>query len=304
MISAQAAMLKNTRLANLHVLQKRFNSCTRFAPLNENYNTLRHIHFNGITPFEDGQRVQASIVNANLDFKAMEGKIKKHKKTLQAQGFQIGDEEDGILNKIIKLRPIPTVLTFQFEKVYTGGKQMKQDPTLQEKIECYSKVGCKYHQLERGGQVTWHGPGQLTAYVILDLKQFTNLSVRCYVDSVLLQSVRNVLQKNHGISTHLSANPGVWIDSSNDKIASVGCNIQRAVTSYGIGLNVSPDLTYLNSSEMCGLPGVKATSVKEITGSDTTTVSATADQFARELAKLLNMKSVEKMDGGGMLLSQ
>lgn len=302
MISARSATLRVT-LANLYAVFKRFNSCTRFSPLNENYSTLRHIHFEGVTPFEVGQRIQASIVNANLDFKEMESKIKRQKKTIEAQGFEIGEQEEGILNKILNLRPFPTVLTFQFEPVYTGGKQMKQDPTLSEKIESYSKLGCKYHQLERGGQVTWHGPGQLTAYVIFDLKQFTNLSVRCYVDSVLLRSVRNVLLKHHDISTHLTENPGVWIDSSGDKIASVGCNIQRAITSYGIGLNVSPDLTFLNTNEMCGLPGVKATSIKEITGNDSTTVSETADQFARELAKLLNMKSVEKMNGDELLLA-
>lgn len=289
--------------AKLALLWKRFNSCTRFIPLNNDYTTLRHIHFDGITPFEQGQSIQSKIVNANLDFKKMESKIKKQQEDLASQGFQLAAEEREIINKIRKLRPSPTLLTFQFNGVYTGGKQMKQDPDLTKKIESYRKLGCQYYQLARGGQVTWHGPGQLTAYIILDLKRFSNLSVRCYVDAVLLQAVRNLLLKYHGIDSHLSENPGVWIDSSNDKIASVGCIIQRAITSYGIGLNVNPDLSYMNSNEMCGMSNVKATSVKELTGSGTT-VAGISDQLARELAKLLNMKVVEKMDGKGMLESQ
>ena len=59
----------------------------------------------------------------------------------------------------------------------------------------------------------------------------------------------------------------------------------------------------MNSNEMCGMSNVKATSVKELTGSGTT-VAVISDQLARELAKLLNMKVVEKMDGKGMLESQ
>lgn len=303
MYSIRNVIREHGRLYSLNVLPKRFNSCTRFEPLNENYKTLRHIHFDGVTPFEAGQKIQKAIVSANLDFKKLESKIKKLQKDLESQGFAIAADEQDILNKIFNIRPHPTVLTFQFDKVFTGGKQMKQDPDLPNKIKSYSELGCTYHQLERGGQVTWHGPGQLTAYIILDLKQFTDLTIRCYVDSVLLKAVRNLLEKQHGIETHLSENPGVWVDSTGNKIASVGCNIQRAITSYGIGLNVCPDLSYMNSNEMCGLPGVRATSIEELSEKKCT-VDETGDQFAREVAKLLNMKSVEKMNGEGMLQEQ
>lgn len=300
MYSAKTVIRRHRRLFIRDFLPKRFNSCTRFEPLNDNYKTLRHIHFEGITPFETGQKIQKAIVSANLDFKKLESKIKKLQRDLESQGFAIAADEQDILNKILNIRPHPTVLTFQFDKVFTGGKQMKQDPDLPNKIKSYSEMGCTYHQLERGGQVTWHGPGQLTAYVILDLKQFTDLTIRCYVDSVLLKAVRNLVKKHHRIDTHLSENPGVWVDSTGNKIASVGCNIQRAITSYGIGLNVNPDLSYMNSNEMCGLPGVKATSIEQLSAKSVS-VQETGEQFAREVAKLLNMRSVEKMSGEGML---
>ncbi|WPK25940.1 hypothetical protein PUMCH_003278 [Australozyma saopauloensis] len=278
---------------------KGYSSCTSFTPLNDNYKTLRHIHFEGITPFERGQTIQNSFVAANLDFKKLEAKIKKLQRELLAQNFVVAPEEQDILDKILNMRPYPTLLTFQFENVYTGGKQMKQDPDLNNKIESYAKLGCQYYQLERGGQVTWHGPGQLTAYLILDLKQFKNLTVRCYVDSVLLRSVMNVLKKQHGIDSHLNENPGVWIDSNNDKIASVGCNIQRAITSYGVGVNVHPDLSFMNTNEMCGLPDAQATSIEKLTGKKVG-IEEVSDQLARELAVALNMKAVEKMSGADM----
>ncbi|ODV80361.1 lipoyltransferase [Suhomyces tanzawaensis NRRL Y-17324] len=270
-------------------------SCTRFTPLCDNYNTLRHIHFPGITSFERGQRIQNAMVNANLDFKKLEGKIKKQKRDIAAQGMKLNEYEESLLDKILDMKPFPTLLTFEFENVYTGGKKVRQDPNLDAKIKQYEDSGCRYHQLERGGQVTWHGQGQLVAYGILDLKQFQDLTVRCYVDAVLLKSVQNLLEKNYSVPNFINENPGVWTNQ-NQKIASVGCNIQRAITSYGIGLNVGPDLKYLNAFEMCGLPEARATSIKELTNQDVS-VKEAADQYAKEFARLLNITTVEHMSG-------
>lgn len=273
----------------------RKNSCTAFQPLNDNYKTLRHLHFPGITTFERGQKIQNAIVGANLDFKKVELKIKKQQLIATAQGLVLNEYEDNLLKKILEMKPFPTLLTFEFENVYTGGKQMKSDVNMESKIRQYEALGCKYHQLERGGQVTWHGQGQLVAYLILDLKQFRNLTVKCFVDSVLLRGLQNVLTKNYKLDSGLSReNPGVWVGSQ--KIASVGTNIQRAITSYGIGLNVEPDLKYLNTYEMCGLPN-KATSIRELAPGAELSVKKAGDEYAKELARLLNITTVEHMSG-------
>lgn len=286
----------------LPTIQRRWqSSCTKFAPLNDNYKTLRHIHFPGITPFAKGQAIQQSMVNANLDFKKMESKIRKQQKEMSAQGLVLQEYEQEFIQRVLSMKPFPTLLTFEFENVYTGGKQMKQDPQLAEKIKTYEDLGCSYHQLERGGQVTWHGKGQMTAYTILDLKQFSNLTVRCFVDGVLLKAVQNTLKKNYLLESHLNENPGVWIEPHDKKISSVGCNIQRAITSYGIGLNVDPDLKYLNTYTMCGLPGTTATSIAQMRPNTNTDIRTVADQYAKEVARLLNITTVEHMNGADLL---
>lgn len=279
-------------------------SCTKFSPLHENYKTLRHIHFRGITPFSKGQAIQNAMVNANLDFKKMEAKIRKQQKEMDAQGAVLQEYEQNFINKVLLMKPLPTLLTFEFDNVYTGGKQMKQDPELAAKIKALEDIGCKYFQLERGGQVTWHGKGQLTAYAILDLKQFANLTVRCFVDGVLLKAVQNMLTKNYQIESHLNENPGVWIEPHDRKISSVGCNIQRAITSYGIGLNVNPDLKFLNTFTMCGLPGTSATSVAQLRPQANTDIKLAAEQYAKEIARVLNITTVEHMDGEALLAEQ
>ncbi|KAK6200245.1 uncharacterized protein RJT21DRAFT_121138 [Scheffersomyces amazonensis] len=274
-------------------------SCsTKFVPLIENYKTLKHIHFDGITPFDKGQAIQNMMVNANLDFKKIESKIRKQKSIAASQGLVLNDYENELLTKILDIKPSPTLLTFEFENVYTGGKKLKQDPSMVEKIAQFESLGCKYHQLERGGQITWHGQGQLVAYLILDLKQFKNLSVRCFVDSVLLKSVQNLLKKNYDLDSYTNENPGVWMAKNDFKIASVGCNIQRAITSYGIGLNVAPDLKFLNTFEMCGLPNTTATSIQTLQPELTSlSVKEVGDLYAREVAKLLNIEVVQHQSG-------
>lgn len=287
------------------IVFKRYNStkcATKFTPLCENYKTLRHIHFPGITPFSQGQKIQNAMVNANLDFKKLESKIRKQQNEIASKGYKLNEYEDNLLKKILDMKPFPTLLTFEFENVYTGGKKMKKDLEIGSKIEEYEAMGCKFHQLERGGQVTWHGQGQLVAYVILDLKQFLNLSVKCFVDSVLLKAIKETLKKNYNLDSFTNANPGVFMSEKDDKIASVGCNIQRAITSYGIALNVSPDLKFLNSSPMCGLPDVSATSIKELKHDTNITIKDAGFQYAKELAKLLNITTVEHMSGEDLKL--
>lgn len=287
-------------------------SCTsKFTPLIENYKTLRHIHFPGITSFEKGQSIQNAIVSANLDFKKMESKIKKQQSEIFALGHSLSDYEQEFIGKILQMKPFPTLLTFEFENVYTGGKRIKKQDqdSIKEMLSQNKDILCKYVQLERGGEITWHGKGQLVAYLILDLKKFSDLTVKCFVDSVLLKAVQNTLRLpkyNLPNSGYLNNNPGVWMAPNDLKIASVGCNIQRGISSYGISLNVSPDLKFLNTFTMCGLPGTTATSISKAANPDFAlneedlTIKEVGFEYAKQIARRLNIHTVEHMSGEEM----
>ncbi|KAG5421983.1 hypothetical protein I9W82_001076 [Candida metapsilosis] len=208
-----------------------------------------------------------------------------------------------LLHRASQVQPRSTVLTFQFENVYASGLKSKKQVSQQD-IENFNRFGCKFYQLERGGQVTWHGMGQLVAYVVIDLKSFVKLSAKCFVNKVLLQSVVNVLANFDVQGTISDENPGVWVINSQgeeEKIASVGVRVRHGVTEFGIALNIDPDLKFLNTFEMCGLKSKQATSLKrelEKRGevSALPSIDETADLFAKEVAKALEMEKIDKVD--------
>ncbi|MDI6765110.1 MAG: lipoyl(octanoyl) transferase LipB [Thermodesulfobacteriota bacterium] len=116
--------------------------------------------------------------------------------------------------------------------------------------------------VERGGDVTYHGPGQMVAYPILNLKDYGYRLIR-YV-SQLEEVILSVL-RDFGIEGKKDlSNRGVWAED--DKIASIGVAIKRWVSFHGISLNYATDLKYFELINPCGLEGVKITSVEKILG--------------------------------------
>ena len=116
--------------------------------------------------------------------------------------------------------------------------------------------------VERGGDITYHGPGQIVVYPILDLKDYGYRLVR-YVDQ-LEELVLRVL-KDFGIEGRRDpSNRGVWVDK--DKIASVGVAIKQGVSFHGVALNYETDLKYFDLIHPCGLEGKKMTMMSKILG--------------------------------------
>jgi lipoate-protein ligase B len=114
--------------------------------------------------------------------------------------------------------------------------------------------------IERGGDVTYHGPGQLVAYPILDLKSYGYRIIR-YVDQ--LEEVLLRVLRDFGIEGKRdSLNRGVWVNG--DKIASIGVTIKRWVSFHGLALNYDTDLNYFDLIHPCGLEGKKMTSMASI----------------------------------------
>ena len=116
--------------------------------------------------------------------------------------------------------------------------------------------------IERGGDVTYHGPGQLVVYPILDLKGYGYRLIR-YIDQ--LEEVILRVLKEVGIEGRRdSLNRGVWVNG--DKIASIGVTIKRWISFHGLALNYDTDLTYFDLIHPCGLEGKKMTSIARVLG--------------------------------------
>jgi lipoyl(octanoyl) transferase len=130
--------------------------------------------------------------------------------------------------------------------------------------------------IDRGGQITYHGPGQLIVYCLLDLKRSAT-GLRQLV-SALEQSVIGLLA-GYGISANSRADaPGVYVDDA--KIASLGLRIRRGCSYHGLGLNVAMDLQPFQRINPCGYPGLRMTQLYDL-GVDADLSKITDDQLAQ-----------------------
>jgi lipoyl(octanoyl) transferase len=145
-------------------------------------------------------------------------------------------------------------------------------------------------QTERGGEVTYHGPGQLVAYPIVHLHQ-RGLLVRPFVRA--LESALVATCAAHGVvAARRDGHPGCWCDPDGPtprKIGALGLRIERGVSYHGIALNVNVDLADFELIDACGMPGVVSTSIARERGDDdmrpsTAAVEGAAWSFARAFA--------------------
>jgi lipoyl(octanoyl) transferase len=117
-------------------------------------------------------------------------------------------------------------------------------------------------QCDRGGQVTYHGPGQLVVYTLLDLQR-RRLGVKLLVD-VLEQVVIDVLGEYNIRAERKIGAPGVYVDGA--KIAALGLRVRRGCSYHGLSLNLDMDLSPFQRINPCGYAGLAATSLKDLTG--------------------------------------
>ena len=151
--------------------------------------------------------------------------------------------------------------------VYTIGKSGKTEHILISQDEL-TKRNIGYYPTNRGGDITFHGPGQLVGYPIIDLEYFFT-DIGKYLRS--LEEVIILTIGHYGIKGERSkGETGVWIDTDIPgkarKICAMGVRCSRWVTMHGFALNVNTDLTYFNSIIPCGIPDKQVTSLKQELG--------------------------------------
>lgn len=145
-----------------------------------------------------------------------------------------------------------TLLLLEHPSVYTAGRRTAEHEK--------PSTGIPVIDVDRGGKITWHGPGQLVGYPIVKLKEPTKV-----VDFVraLERALIATLNRFEITATQNCENSGVWIEDARGarKIASIGIRVAKGVVTHGFALNVNPDLTFFDQIIPCGIPDVITTSM-------------------------------------------
>ncbi len=168
--------------------------------------------------------------------------------------------------------PIPTKNYFLFcehPHVYTLGKTGDSSHLLVNQDELKKKQAT-YYAINRGGDITYHGPGQIVGYPILDLDNFFTDIHRYlrYLEEIIILT----LAEYNIVAGRYEGYTGVWLDADNPlkarKICAMGVRCSRWVTMHGFAFNINTDLSYFNHIIPCGINDKKVTSLKQELGKE------------------------------------
>jgi lipoyl(octanoyl) transferase len=197
------------------------------------------------------------------------------------------DRQENIFSQTLRLKqenrtnnttlPTPNYLIFtEHPHVYTLGKSGHEEYLLLDEAGLIEKEA-KFYKINRGGDITYHGPGQIVGYPILDLDNFftdIHLYLRTLEEAIILTLA------DYGIAAgRYEGYTGVWLDAENDKarkICAMGVRASRWVTMHGFAFNVNADLAYFGNIIPCGIDDKDVTSME------------------RELGRKLDMEEVKQ----------
>ena len=156
--------------------------------------------------------------------------------------------------------------------VYTLGKNTPREHLLTKESDNISII-----QTDRGGDITFHGPGQLVGYPILDLNQYKR-SITWYMRE-LEQLIIDILKEYDIHAERKKGLTGVWVKGK--KIAALGVRISKWVTMHGFSLNINPDLKYYQGIIPCGIKDYGVTSMADLLGNDVPDMSEIKDTLVQ-----------------------
>lgn len=190
-------------------------------------------------------------------------------------------DEQRRLAELVRSGDSPTVIwLLEHDPVYTYGRHGTRDD-LWIDDDALAALGATCLASDRGGQMTWHGPGQVTGYVIMDLRQ--GPGVRRFVEALVdsMTDACHACGVTGAVSDH--ERMGTYVDDR--KLGSVGIRVAEGVSMHGLGLNIDPDLAWFARMSACGAPDVPATSITAEggTGDRTAVDAALAEAVARRL---------------------
>ena len=218
------------------------------------------------------------------------------KQGLQVDLGLIGYAEAWELQKRLvaarKADAIEDVLLFcEHPHVITLGRSGKRENLLASEHVLRQK-GVEFHATNRGGDITYHGPGQLVGYPILNLGAIRR-DVVWYVRTLEEAMIRATAE--FGITaTRVAGKAGIWVQNGNseEKLAAIGVHISRWVTSHGFAYNVSTDLRFFDLIVPCGIADRKATSLEKLLGRKVEQKEV-APRIAKHLGELFGLEITE-----------
>jgi lipoate-protein ligase B len=156
-----------------------------------------------------------------------------------------------------------SLLLVEHPHVFTTGKRGRLEDLLVS-VRFLRERGIPYLTIERGGEWTYHGPGQIVGYPIFSLR-LMGIGVLDFV--YRLEEVMILILKEYGIDgIRNDKNRGVWVGDS--KVGFVGIAVKRGISLHGFSFNCNPDLSFFDMINPCGMKGIKVTSISKILGRD------------------------------------
>ena len=228
---------------------------------------------------------QEEIFQKLIKAKALKSE-KRRIELLQTTFMEENEIRDTVLAK-------QYLLFCEHNHVYTLGKSGNKQNLLIARNICESR-GIDLHEIDRGGDITYHGPGQIVVYPIIDLEEF-NIGIKSYIS--MLEDVVIETLKPFGIKGEKDGKAmGVWLDAGNSikarKICAIGVKASRYITMHGLALNVNTDLSYFDYINPCGFTDRGVTSMeKELNGK--VDLKEVSEIMKISFEKVFGMKCVE-----------
>ncbi|WVW85361.1 lipoyl(octanoyl) transferase [Kwoniella bestiolae CBS 10118] len=274
-----------TRLINPSTLRQVSLSSSSCATPSSSLPPLRYHIFRAPLPYPVGLKLQNDIIDVRLKAK---------------RDDPVGSRGKG--DVVLMLEHTPTYTT--------GRRDNSPNPNeLHPEEKKVQNVGANFYITKRGGQVTYHGPGQLVGYPILDLNVMET-PTRCYVEylqAMLAEYARDDLGIQGVLAPHPEGHVGVF-SSPTEKFASIGIHLSHRITSHGFAMNITNQpIKWFDLVMACGLADVKATSIHQLLARDDKqdpdlpTVRQVAERLIPKFGELFSREIVplQQEQGGG-----
>lgn len=224
----------------------------------------------GLKAYKETWDYQTSLFEKNL--------------AIKAQNRTLSDEEQLLTNNYL--------LFCEHPHVYTLGKSGKESNLLVSPHDLV-KIQATYYHINRGGDITYHGPGQIVVYPILDLENFFT-DIHQYM-RLLEESVIRTCAAFGVAAGRIPGLTGVWVDHENEKqarkISALGVKTSRWVTMHGLAFNVNTDLLYFHNIVPCGIDDKAVTSLQQELGAEQPMV-AVQQELKKNIIALFGMEAV------------